>query len=134
MFLEWEQKYSVGVKRLDDQHKILFSIINDMSEAIEKGDGNQALMHVLDSMASYTKVHFLSEEKYMKDYDYSDLNEHKNEHQHFIGRVDNFKKDFEGRKSELSKDVMIFLKDWLTSHILVKDMKYSTFFNKKGLT
>lgn len=133
MFLEWDEKYSVGVQRLDDQHKILFSIINDISEAIEGGGGNLSLGDVLDSMVSYTKVHFFSEEKYMRDYGYPDFNEHRKEHQYFVGRVESFKKELEGGPWELAEDVLEFLRKWLTAHISVKDMKYRVFFNKKGL-
>ena len=134
MFLEWEEKYGVGVKRLDGQHKILFSIINDMSEAIEKGEGNLSLRHVLDSMASYTRVHFFSEEKYMQDYGYLDFDEHRKEHQYFVNRVEDYRKELEGGKLGLVKDVLQFLKKWLTAHILVKDMKYRSFFNGKELS
>jgi len=134
MFLEWDEKYSVKVKRLDDQHKILFNIINDVSEAMDAGEGNQVLGDILDSMASYSKVHFFSEEKFMQDCDYPDLDKHKKEHQYFVTRVQGFKKNLEDEKNALSKDVIDFLKTWLTEHILVKDAKYSTFLNEKGIT
>jgi len=40
----------------------------------------------------------------------------------------------ENRKLGLPEDVMEFLKNWWVGHILHKDMKYSAFFNEKGLT
>lgn len=135
MFLEWDEKYSVKVKELDTQHQILFDVINEMSEVVERGRDYLLIAGILDSMDLYTKAHFLLEEKYMQDHNYPDFDEHKKQHQHFIDSIERFKKDLQDVDfMDIPKDVARFLKTWLTSHILMVDMKYSAFFNEKGLT
>ena len=132
MFLEWDEKYSVKVERMDEQHKILFHIVNDVSGLMDKEVESQAFDEVLDSMVSYANVHFFSEEKYMQDFNYPDLDAHRDEHAYFIRRVQEFKENSESEKASLPKDIAQFLKTWLTAHILVKDMKYSTFITGGG--
>lgn len=54
-------------------------------------------------------------------------------HKNFIERVTTFKKQMEDGRVILSIDVLNFLSDWLTNHIMIEDKKYGTFFKEKGL-
>ena len=35
----WDPKYSVDIKDIDEEHKKLFSMINDLSEGMKAGKG-----------------------------------------------------------------------------------------------
>jgi len=134
MFIEWDEKYSVKVKELDDQHKKLFAMLNEMSDAVEDGKGFLVVNKVVSSMTSYVKVHFTAEEELMQKYGYPEFQKHKTAHEQFVERVVSFEKGLDRRKFGLPKDVLTFLKDWLTTHILKEDMQYSSFFSEKVLT
>lgn len=127
MFLEWDEKYSVKVESLDNQHRIIFDIINELSEAIENGKEYLVLDGILDSMESYAKIHFLSEEKYMEDCHFPGLDEQKKQHQFFIRSVGEYRKKLKDDVVHLPEDIGEFLSSWWSSHILVQDMKYSSF-------
>lgn len=58
---------------------------------------------------------------------------HKIQHQKFIDSVTKFREELNAKKSGVSQEVLDFLKTWLSSHILVQDMKYGVFLMKKGL-
>ncbi len=36
-YLKWEPQYSVGVEILDQQHRKLFDIVNDLTDEIDMG-------------------------------------------------------------------------------------------------
>ena len=56
---------------------------------------------------------------------YSDLENHKKIHKDLLKTVGKFYDEFSSGEVEMSKDIMDFLKTWLSEHILGSDKKYS---------
>jgi hemerythrin len=132
-FLEWKDELSVGISVIDKQHKELVNTINELHSAMSMGKGKEHLNEVLKKLTDYTKEHFKAEEGYMTKYGYPDYDAHKKEHNLFVEKVENFKRDFGLGKLLVSLEVMSFLRDWLVNHIANTDKKYTGFFNSKGL-
>ena len=130
---EWNENLSVKVKELDEQHKKLISIINDLHDAMRQRKTKDILNDIINGLISYTETHFSTEEKYFEQFYYDMTLPHKNEHKNFVKKVLDFKKGFDENRMMLSMDIMNFLKDWLTGHINGRDKEYSAFFNDKGL-
>lgn len=61
-FANWDDSYGVKVRRLDDEHKQLFSIINQLHEGMKAGRGKDVMQNVLNQLLSYTEQHFADEE------------------------------------------------------------------------
>lgn len=131
--ISWDDDFSVGVRELDEQHKKLISLINDLHNAMKIGKGKEVLSPLLKSLVEYTQTHFSTEEKYFTRFGYPEQGRHQAEHQKFVGKVGAFQKDFDKGGALLSMDVMNFLKEWLAGHILGSDKRYGPFFNEKGL-
>lgn len=132
-FIKWDDSLSVNVKEIDEQHKKLVDLINKLTDAMSAGKAKQILGNILNELASYTVIHFKTEEKYFDKFKYPFTISHKKEHNDFIKKINDFKRDFESGKALLSVEIMKFLKDWLIKHIKGSDKKYSEFFNKHGL-
>ena len=132
-FINWEDKYSVDIALIDDQHKQLFSIINSLHEIMREGKGKEHVGIVVEKLISYTEKHFNQEEEYFKKYFYPETKEHIAQHNRFIDKVVDFKKKHDSGKLFLSIEILNFLNQWLTNHILVTDMKYKDFLKSKGL-
>lgn len=131
--ITFNEKFSVRVREFDLQHKKLIDLINTLFDAMKVGKGNAVLQSVIKDLITYTGYHFSTEEKYMRQYAYPNQESHQAEHRKFVEKVTEFQKGFEGKKVTLSLEVMNFLKEWLTHHILEIDRAYSSFFNEKGL-
>ena len=58
----WTEKYSVKIAALDNQHKRLFAIINELNQALANGEGKAATDSVLRKLVDYAKAHFAAEE------------------------------------------------------------------------
>ena len=137
--LFWEEKYSVQVNEIDEQHKKMFVMINDLQRAMLGGQGIEMLQRTFAAMADYAATHFGTEEKYFQEYAYPDAQPHDEEHRQFESRLRDFRRqlgeapDLAFYTRLLTTEVMKFLREWWLNHILVTDKKYSLFFNKRGL-
>lgn len=131
--INWNNNLSVNIKGLDNQHKKLIDVINELHEAMKNGQSNAVLSKILFELSAYAKTHFKSEEELFVKYSYPDLVNHKKEHDEFANKVEKFLNEYNSRKVSLSLEVMNFLTDWLTNHIKVSDKAYSTFLNNHGI-
>ena len=131
--MQWNESFSVGVAEIDTQHKNLVSYLNDLHFAMSQGKGNDILKSLLGRLVGYTQVHFATEEKFMRQWNYPGYVYHKGEHEAFVKKVAEFKTKFENGQAALSIEILTFLKDWVTNHIQGTDKKYGPFFNKHGL-
>ncbi|KJU87567.1 hemerythrin-like metal-binding protein [Candidatus Magnetobacterium bavaricum] len=132
-FIDWNSKLSVGFSEIDNQHKRLVEIINELYSAMKDGKGSLIMGKVLGELIAYTKDHFAYEEKLMVQHKYNDNNKHKTEHDKLTKQVLDLQKQFTDGKMVVTVEVMNFLKKWLNDHILDKDKQLATFLNQKGL-
>jgi hemerythrin len=131
--IEWSSSLSVGVSEIDEQHKKLIGIINRLNDAMKTGKGKDALTTLLKETAEYTVYHFGTEETYFDRFGYPGKERHKLEHKGLLEKVVQLSKDFDSGKVTITLDVMNFLKDWLSKHIMGSDKQYGPLFNQKGL-
>ncbi len=132
-FIEWDEKYSVNVVEIDTQHKGFFRIINDLNDAVYEGKAQDIIEATVYKMIEYAKVHFATEEKYMTKFNFTGYAEHKMEHDNFHMKALELQERLKVGVYILSSEIMRFLKDWLSNHILTTDKKYGPFFNENGL-
>lgn len=132
--INWEDSMSVKVTEIDNQHKRLVMLINELHTAMRERKTKEALGGIIDELVNYAVNHFKTEEKYFDEFGYLKSLQHKKEHKDFVNKVAAFKADFDKGKLMLSVEIMEFLKDWLLNHIKKTDMEYSDFFVEHGLS
>jgi len=125
--IQWNDTYSVGFKLIDDQHKILISLINDLYVAQHFGTLQTAIIGVLEKLAAYTVYHFNSEKELFAQYKYPKTSEHLAEHDYFVDKVKGFQQELNRGGILLSLKTMDFLKDWTITHILGSDKEFGEF-------
>jgi hemerythrin len=132
--MTWAENMSVGVKVLDDDHKKLVAMVNELHDGILEGRRAEALGHVLDQLVSYTKIHFNREEAFFARTKYEGAAAHKKEHDDLIAKAQELQKRYkEGASSMLSLETMSFLKSWLAHHIQGSDKGYTKHLNASGI-
>jgi len=132
--MTWNENMSVGVKVLDEDHKRLVAMINELHDGLKAGHGKDALGKILDTLISYTKSHFAREEQFFARTGYPNSAVHKKEHDDLTRQVLEVQAKFKGGATTgLSLEVMAFLKNWLTNHIQGSDKKYGPYLNSKGI-
>ena len=133
LLMEWSEELSVNVKEIDDQHKKLVGMLNELHAAMQAGHGKDVLGGVIGGLADYTAYHFSTEEKYFDEFGYPEAAAHKAQHREFIQKISEFQAGFAKGAVLLSITVMNFLCDWIREHIKESDKKYGPFFNSHGL-
>lgn len=131
--LAWNDRLSVNIKEIDNQHKKLVNMINDLHDAMKSGKGEAILLDIVDEMKKYAASHFALEEKYMKAHNYPDFAKHKAEHDKFVAKVLQVEKDCKSGKCAISMDILNFLSSWLVEHIKGTDTKYGPYLNERGV-
>ncbi len=127
MSITWKDIYETGVPVIDDQHKNLIKLINDLYEAQKKGQGQLVIGNILDNLVDYTQKHFTAEEQLFENTAYPQIEDHKKEHAYFTGRINEFKSDQKSGNIILSLKTIDFLKDWTINHILGTDKEYTPY-------
>jgi hemerythrin-like metal-binding protein len=129
----WNPSYSVKVKRFDEDHQQLFSIINELHEGMKAGRGQNALHDVLIRLLRYTEQHFTAEEGVMKQLGYPQLPAHAEQHRRFTGKIKEVAEQYKAGTIGLSVEILDFLTKWLSQHIVAIDKQYGGFMNAKGV-
>ncbi len=130
--LSWSSKYSVGVKSMDSQHSVLFGMLNDLHEAMMKGQAQKVAGELLLKLAKYTRDHFTAEEAMMTSTRYPELAQHRIKHRDLMKQVNEFAARYARGETTLNVQLLNFLRDWLTNHIQHEDQKYGPWLNEHG--
>lgn len=132
MYLEWSDKYSVGVPAIDKQHQELFKQVNSLMEAMKAGRGREEIETIVSFLEKYVVIHFGDEERLMTRYGYPDLATHKAEHAAFVRQFGAIKRDIAAGK--ITTGMLISLQSsvvgWLKNHVVKVDRKYGDFIQK----
>jgi len=131
--MTWSNDLSVNVTQIDEQHKKLVGMLNDLHDAMKQGKGSDTSGKVLSGLVEYVASHFATEEKLMKEHAYPEYLKHKLEHDSLTKQALDLQKQFHEGKPVLTVELMKFLKDWLSNHILGTDKKYGPYLNSKGI-
>mgnify|MGYP000794876534 FL=1 len=93
--LTWNRiKHDVKVDKMNEQHKVLFNILDALYKAMENKDDRNALVKIINDLITYSKQHLTTEEALLEKYDYPELAEQKEQHKLFIAKIEEFKEDF----------------------------------------
>jgi len=130
--VQWTEKFSCGIKLIDEQHKGLVDLVNEM---FNHATGNKVqerdyFNRVIQEAVNYVKTHFATEEKIMIATKFEGYAEHKKEHESFIRAVVENIRDFESGKRLTLSSFSRFLKEWVLSHIALMDKQYFDYFKK----
>ncbi len=127
-FMEWSTDYSVGSKRIDDDHRGLFDVVNHYYDAVHKGEAHESIEAILKLLEKYIREHFAHEERLMADIGYPKLGEHKKLHAALIDAYHSTQFSYNLAPDEFDADGFLeFLQTWLTTHILVEDHKFAPY-------
>ena len=135
-YIPWSQELSVGIRELDEQHKILIRLINQLyNEAILKRPDNSVISGILNELAQYTIIHFSVEESLFRIFDYPDTDAHQQHHEQHHEQLKENLFDIQNKfhlGTPVTLELMGFLRQWLKQHIMKDDKQYETFFLEKG--
>jgi len=121
--IQWIAEYSVGNKEIDEQHKALFTMINDFFHQ----DGKQAAIIIFQNLSSYIDLHFEAEENLLRQINYPNTEEHIQKHAELREKFHLLQKKLDDYNIDIHHKIAMFLYNWLAKHILKSDMEYKSY-------
>ncbi len=123
--ITWTPQLSVGVQPLDNDHKLLVSLINQLHDVVEDDQDRDTVGSVLNALVDYTEYHFEHEERLMRICGYPDLESHKKIHDVMKAKVIKVRDEYAGsRNKDLGEGVLEFIKTWFAEHVQSLDKLY----------
>jgi len=136
--LVWDDQYSIGIKEVDEQHKVLFDYINELRDIMLGNKPPEIIERTFHSILNYTVTHFLDEEVLLYQNEYPDYEEHKRVHDEFLNEIKSLYVRFRagdplasGRI--VSAEITAILTEWIQVHIMEADKKYAEYFKDAGI-
>ena len=125
--ITWSDDYSVGIDKVDDEHKSLINKINALYEAVNNNEPEAKMLSLLDDLLDFGVYHFTEEEQLMRDAGYKDYDSHKAIHDTILDKLKGFHRRYtvSDNPRRVGFELLVFLKAWLYKHIQFADKDYA---------
>ncbi len=127
-FIKFEKKHILGFKEIDDQHKKIYTTLNEIYKI--KNAEKKTIVETFNSLLNQLKKHFETEETLMKENKVVEFISHKLEHERALNKYLEYFDDYKSNVSNLDEEILLSLKNWLNSHFEKKDIKLKYLINK----
>jgi len=132
MALRWTEKYSVGVREIDDHHRQLFSLLNsNLKNVIENNGESKTIAADVKKLQEYAITHFKAEENLFLKINYPDASAHIHKHEEFRKELQKLEALAYGTDDLARLKLLLFLSTWFTKHIITDDKKYIPYLTEK---
>lgn len=128
----WDDSMSIGVQEIDEQHKRLFVLANEVAATLEHGFDKQAIQKDLGVLCNYAVEHFATEEALMDMDAYADYDIHLSEHMQCTSKALDFLEAFSAGKDVDMAEFLQFVTFWIRDHILNVDQGLGTYLRGRG--
>jgi hemerythrin-like metal-binding protein len=133
-FIVWTNELSVDVKMLDNDHKKLAILINDLHGGLMAGRDSKDLERIFDELVACSRLHFANEEHFLTDAGYSGAAAHMQEHEQKVLQILTLQARFSSAKESADYlEVLDLLKYWLFSHIEHSDKEFVAHLKATGV-
>ena len=122
----------VGVKKIDDQHKELFTRLNSVIGMGVKSASKEETQQTINLLSEYVLKHFSDEEALHRKAKYPKATEHRQLHQIYLNEIKGLKEEFQknGPSVTFTLNLNNSIVKWIVSHIKNADMEFGKFYNK----
>ncbi len=131
-FIEWDDSMCLGVAELDDEHRRLVDILNELHAFLKTSPSHEKITRIIDQLVAYTAYHFMHEEKLFLGADYPGADFHIAEHRALTERVLDIQRNIRfGIQKGVPEELTRFLKEWLVHHTQGVDRGYVPYISKE---
>lgn len=121
--IEWRDEYATGVTSVDEEHKELIGLINELALELRND------LHTIENIESYLgeihakiAAHFALEERFMKEQSYRRYDSHKQDHERLLDDIREIMINYRtGSYLKFEKALVQHLNDWFMVHFTTHD-------------
>ena len=121
--IEWKEQYNLGVPAIDNEHRELIDLINELYRSVAGSGTDITVMDFLGELYTKVSAHFALEEKIMRDNHYDEYRDHKTDHERLLDDIRDLMDDYE---DGVYVDVEGFgarLDEWFSEHFRTRDAR-----------
>lgn len=130
--IPWDEKYRIGIRAIDSQHKKLFMIVNKLYDLEDESAAKDEIRSILYDFRDYMQTHFDEEEEFMRSINYDKLEEHKKLHQNLIEILASIIKT-PANLGIIKSKMRVISKRALITHVLKEDIKIKDFIENTNI-
>ena len=115
---------------IDNEHKELFEVVNNLIDLCEKGRGRESINKTIEFLIKYVNNHFINEENLQIKNQYPNYTKHKNFHEIYKKELLDFSNEI--HKSGINITTLSKLNhlvNKIINHIKIDDKKMATYIN-----
>lgn len=125
--ITWSEILSVGVEEIDEDHRKLVGIFNELNHAVANGESADYLAATFDELIKCTAWHFSHEDRLMLKHRYPEIDQHRAAHLELIAAAQQLQAKLAQADQAVANAEIEFLDRWLTEHILTADQRLGSF-------
>lgn len=134
--IPWKEEFALGISEIDEQHKKILTIINNLSEIFQdkKHHEQEVVNKIIQELDDYAVYHFQTEEKYFELFNYEDADAHIKIHNQYREKITEWRQRYEkDNDPKIFFDISEFLQNWWVWHINNTDRAYIPFMKEHGI-
>ncbi len=129
IIVEWSHDLSVGVQAIDNDHKVLFDIVNKVHTMAALKPNHIEIRSTLEALSNYTSRHFRREEIIMNICNFPGLDNHIQDHYRMEKKVHSLIEKCKSNNFGAAEvdEMLRFFCTWLTEHIAKEDAQIASY-------
>jgi hemerythrin-like metal-binding protein len=124
-----------GIEAVDEQHRILFELANDVVETSDEKRGSAFFERTSAFLKEYIYYHFACEEMVMLEHHYPKLEAHSQRHASLRAELATLVLDpsAEGSVKKLNAQLCFFIEDLVVQHVRTWDREMAAFYRAQNI-
>lgn len=131
--LQWKSEWESGNKDIDEQHKALLELANELIYMSLTGLEFEKIICQLDIFIKHIVKHFDYEDKILEGLGYPDYDRHSKIHKNLVGKAFQLKEAYRNGEINSSAFFTFIVDDIIIGHITDEDMLYLPYIRKKSM-
>lgn len=125
--VEWRDEFKIGIEEVDFEHQELIELINELYAEAKKEDSALAVMDCLEEIFAKISAHFALEEKVMRDLQYDEYEDHKEDHELLLDSIMDIMDEYADDTGLDEEEFADRLNNWFVRHFSTKDARMHRF-------
>jgi len=121
--IEWQDEYAIGIPSVDFEHRELIQLINETYACLQNADSETIVLESLGEIYAKISAHFALEEKIMRERDYDQYQDHKDDHERLLDDSRDIMDSYEDGSYFDQDSFGQRLRDWFGAHFKSKDAR-----------
>lgn len=106
---------------MDNEHHVQLGMLKALCEAVEDGHPAPEIQEILNQLAAYSELHFMSEELLMRMYAYPDYDDHVLDHEAMTERLNQIMQRYAAGQDRMALETANEMREFLLGHINSRD-------------